>query len=113
MNLSTEAVVQNHLRAAKVGVEAVLEDYTDESVLITHVATYRGLGEIRQFFTTLLNGLPVGFFDALTLNRQEVVGDVAYIHWERKPWFPLATDTFVVRNGKILFQTFTAYAVPV
>jgi hypothetical protein len=46
------------------------------------------------------------------MNRQEIVGEVAYIHWERKPWFPLATDTFVVRNGKILVQTFTAYSAP-
>src|SRR5689334_969912 len=35
---STEAVLQSHLRAATVGVDAVLQDYTDESVLITHDA---------------------------------------------------------------------------
>lgn len=110
MSTPTEAVLQNHLQAARHGVEAILQDYTDHSVLMTHDATYRGLAEIRQFFTTLLKGLPEGFFDAFTMKRQEVVGEVAYIHWETKPWFPLATDTFVVRNGKILFQTFTAYA---
>jgi hypothetical protein len=110
MTPSTETVVQNHLQAARVGVEALLQDYTDQSVLITHAATYRGLAEIRQFFTTLLKELPDGFFDALTMHRQEVVGEVAYIHWEKRPWVPLATDTFVVRNGKILYQTFTAYA---
>ena len=109
MSISTESILQNHLLAAKDGVDAILQDYTDESVLITHDATYRGLAEIRQFFTTLLNGLPKGFFDSLTMNRQEVVGEVAYILWERKPWLALATDTFVVRNGKILFQTFAAY----
>jgi hypothetical protein len=26
------------------------------------------------------------------MNRQEVVGDVAYILWEAKPWLLLATD---------------------
>jgi len=109
---TTEDVIQNHLRSATIGVDAILRDYTDRSILITDAATYRGLAEIRQFFTTLLHALPVGFFDALKLNRQEIVGEVAYIHWERKPWFPLATDTFVVRNGKILIQTFTAYAGP-
>jgi hypothetical protein len=86
-----------------------LQDYTDESLLITHEATYRGLAEIRQFFTALLNRLPEGFFASIRLNRREVAGEVAYILWERKPWFVLATDTFVVRNGKILFQTFAGY----
>jgi hypothetical protein len=104
--MSTEAVLQNHLRAAKVGVDAVMQDYTDRSVLITHDATYRGLAEIRDFFTALFAALPAGFFDELKMNRQEIVGEVAYILWERNPQIARATDTFVVRNGKILVQTF-------
>ena len=106
--MSTEAVLQNHLRAAKVGVDAIMQDYTDHSVLVTHDSTYRGLVEIRRFFATLFKELPEGFFDALKMNRQEIVGEVAYILWERKPIISQATDTFVVRNGKILVQTFTA-----
>ena len=104
--LSTEAVLQNHLRAATVGVDAVMQDYTDHSVLITHDATFRGLTEIRGFFTALFSALPGGFFDELKMIRQEIVGEVAYILWERKPQIARATDTFVVRNGKILVQTF-------
>ena len=106
--MSTQAVLQNHLRAARIGVEAVMEDFTDHSVLITHQATYRGLAEIRGFFTALFKDLPAGFFEAMKMHRQEVVGEVAYILWERKPQIPYATDTFVVRNGKILVQTFAA-----
>ena len=109
MSNPVESVLRNHLQAAKIGVDAVLQDYTDRSVLITPDATYRGLAEIRRFFTTFLNGLPAGFFDAFKMNRQEISGEVAYILWEAKPWVPLATDTFVVRNGKFLLQTFAAY----
>jgi len=105
---STEAVIQNHLRSATIGVDAILEDYTDESVLVTHDATYRGPAEIRGFFTALLANLPAGFFETMKMHRQEVVGELAYILWERQPIISRATDTFVVRNGKILFQTFTA-----
>lgn len=107
---ATEAVVQNHLRAARIGVDAIMEDYTDQSVLVTHDRTYRGLAEIRGFFNALMKDLPAGFFDEFRLNRQEIVGEVAYILWERKPHFPRATDTFVVRNGKIFVQTFAALA---
>jgi hypothetical protein len=104
---STEAVIQNHLRSARIGVDALLEDYTADSVLVTHDATYRGPGQIREFFTALLASLPAGFFETMKLHRQEVVGELAYILWSREP-ITRATDTFVVRDGKILFQTFTA-----
>ena len=109
MSTDAKALIQNHLQAARKGVDAVMQDFTDGSVLITPDATYRGLAEIRQFYATFLNGLPKGFFDAFKMNRQEVVGDVAYILWEAKPWLLLATDTFVVRDGKFLFQTFAAH----
>lgn len=108
--MSTEGVLRNHLRAATLGVEAIMQDYAEESVLITHDATYRGRAEIRRFFTGLLEQLPAGFFEAMTMIRQDVIGEVAYILWERRPHVPRATDTFVVRNGKILFQTYTATA---
>jgi ketosteroid isomerase-like protein len=104
----TEAVLQRHLQAAGEGVDAVMEDYVDESVVITHEATHRGRVEIRRFFTELLEGGSKGFINAFKMNRQEVAGEVAYILWEAKPWFPFATDTLVVRNGKILLQTFAA-----
>jgi hypothetical protein len=106
---STETVLQNHLRAARIGVDAIMRDYSDHSVLVTHGATYRGLAEIRDFFAALFKQLPTGFFDAIRLNRQEIVGEVAYILWEKEPLITQATDTFLVRNGKILVQTFTAY----
>jgi hypothetical protein len=105
----TQAILQSHLQAAGVGVDAVMKDYSDASVLITHDATFRGLAEIRGFFATLLDGPSRGFIAALKMHRQEIVGDVAYILWEAKPWFRFATDTFVFRNGKILFQTFSAF----
>jgi ketosteroid isomerase-like protein len=107
--MSTEAVLRKHLRGATIGVDAVMADYTDQSVMITPDATYRGLAEIRRFFTDLFRALPAGFFGAtMKMSREEIVGEVAYILWEGKPIISQATDTFVVRNGKILFQTFTA-----
>jgi hypothetical protein len=105
---STEAVLRKHLQAAGVGVDAVMADYGDESVIITHDSTYRGLSEIRELFTELLDGAYRGFISALKMTRQEVVGEVAFILWDAPPWFRHASDTFVIRNGKILVQTFSA-----
>jgi ketosteroid isomerase-like protein len=108
MSSNTEIVLQKHLAAARAGVDAVMQDYSDDSVLVTQEATYHGPDEIRRFFTTLLDGLPAGVFDRVELHRCEVVGEWAYILWDAKPWVSLATDTFAVRNGRIQFQTFTA-----
>ena len=79
MPIDTRAVIERHLHAARQGVDAIMEDFTDNSVLITPDATYRGLNEIRRFYTAFLDGLPKGFFDAFKMNREEVVGEVGYI----------------------------------
>ena len=106
--MSTESVLRRHLRAATIGVDALMHDYTDRSVLIAHDVTYRGPAEIRRFFTALFEVLPAGFFaSTMRMIREEFVGEVAYILWEGRPFISQATDTFVVRDGKILFQTFT------
>lgn len=110
MPLTTEEVLQNHLQAAGKGVDAIMEDFTEESVMITHDATYHGLEEIRGFFSALLDPLPEEFLDAFTVTRRVVIDEVAYIIWEARPWVESATDTFVVRDGKIRYQTFTAFS---
>ncbi|MNZ59304.1 hypothetical protein D3C78_773360 [compost metagenome] len=112
MQLSTQAVLKHHLEAFYEGIDAVMDDFSDASVIITSEATYRGLAEIRAFFTALIEGLPEGFDEAVKISRQEVVGEVAFLVWEAKPWFPFCTDTFVVRNGKIAYQTFAAVTAP-
>ncbi len=105
---STEDVLRKHLRSARIGPDALIDDYTEESVMITPDRTYRGVAEIRRFFTTLFEQLPAGFFETtMKMIREEITGEVAYIFWHGKPLIPQATDTFVVRDGKIVFQTFT------
>ena len=68
--------------------------------------TLHGLGPIRDFFATLLATLPADWMADFKMSRQDIDGEVAYIFWQAPPVFPLATDTFVVRNGKIMAQTF-------
>jgi hypothetical protein len=41
--------------------------------------------------------------------RQDVDGEVAYLVWSAPPLADLTTDTFVVRDGKIVIQTFVAH----
>ncbi len=106
---STKATLEHHLQAFGEGIDSIMADYTEESVVITQDATYRGLTEIRAFFTAFVEGLPDGLWDAFEITRQEVVGEVAYIAWRANPWVPLGTDTFVVRDGKFAVQTYAAH----
>jgi ketosteroid isomerase-like protein len=100
--------LQHHLKALSAqDVDGVVSDYTDESVLITPDATIRGTSALRDFFTEILKSMP-GLMDAITLSRQEIEGDVAYIVWTAPGFVTLGTDTFFVRDGKIAVQTFAA-----
>jgi ketosteroid isomerase-like protein len=104
-----EATVDNHLQAFfRKNVDGVVKDYAEESVLIIPSGPLRGLDEIRKFFTTFIDTMPAGFLEAFRMRRQEFVGEVGYIVWDARPWVQLGTDTFVVRNGKIMIQTFAA-----
>lgn len=107
---STQQVLDHHLQAFGEGLESILSDYGDNSVVISQQGTFRGITEIRGFFTAFVASLPEGFMDAFKVTKSEVDGDVAYITWEANPWFPLGTDTFVIKDGKIYYQTFAAYA---
>lgn len=113
MSQATAAILTHHLEAFGEGVDALMEDYTEDSVLMTPGANYQGLTEIRVFFTAFLDSLPDELIGALKVKRQEVLGNVAYVVWEAKPWIPMGTDTFLIKGGRIALQTFAAHAVPV
>jgi hypothetical protein len=101
----TEATLAHHLQAFGEGVDALLLDYTEDSVIFTEDGLVHGLAGARSFFEAFIDSLPEGFGDAFTLVRQDVEGEVAFIVWTAEPFVPLGTDTFVVRGGKIVAQT--------
>ena len=105
----TSEVVSHHWKTF-VGndLEGTLADYTDESVLITPKRTYKGLKEIRENFVSAFKHFPKES-SKLQLNMTVVNRDIGYITWEATgPTSRLifGTDTFVVRHGKIVSQTF-------
>ncbi len=105
----TEETLLKHLQAFGSGdVDAIMADYHEDAVFITPEGTLRGSSEIRPLFESLVADLPPG--SALEVSEQIVEGEIAYIVWSgesEKLRIPFATDTFVVRDGKIVAQTFT------
>jgi ketosteroid isomerase-like protein len=108
----TEAVVRKHLQTfvERRGVAAILDDYDDDARLYSEAAVYRGKDQIRDFFVEFIGSLPAEAVDRFSLRSLRVDGDLAYITWSAGSDIPMATDTFVVRNGKIASQTFAMLA---
>ena len=106
---STQEVLDHHLQAFEEGLDSILSDYDENSTVMSPQGTFRGMDEIKDFFTAFVGALPEDFLDVFHLTNNVVDGEVAYITWEALPWFPLGTDTFVIQDGKILYQTFAAH----
>jgi predicted SnoaL-like aldol condensation-catalyzing enzyme len=91
-----------------------MADYTAESRFFTPNGLLRGSDAIRKFFAKLFEefAMPGMSFEML---RQEVDGDTAYIVWKAETAdnrFEIGSDTFIVRNGKIVTQTFAGKISP-
>jgi ketosteroid isomerase-like protein len=94
------------------GLSAILDDYGDDARLLSEDATYCGKHEIEGFFQRFVAALPPHAIERFALRSLRVAGDVALITWSADPELPLGTDTFVVRDGKIVAQTFAMFAAP-
>lgn len=104
-------LLQEHIAAvAKGDLAAMAGHYSDESVLILPDQTLKGQKQVCGFYAHLLASMPAGWMAGFKLIRQDVQGEVAYLLWQAPPLIPLATDTFVIRNGKIVAQTFALLA---
>ena len=112
---STKDVLDHHLKAFDQGdVNAVLSDYAPDAVLFTKDGALKGADAIRPLFEALIAEFakPGAKFD---LKQQLVEGDYAYILWTAitaDNVYEVATDTFVVREGKIVAQSFAAKITP-
>jgi len=111
----TEKVLGQHLKAFGEGnVAAIMADYPANAVLITPGGALRGHDQIRPLFEGLVAefGKPGASFEMI---QQIVEGEIGYIVWKAETAdnvYEVATDTFLVRDGKILRQTFAGKVTP-
>lgn len=106
---TSEAVLQNHLSSfMENNLSVLMTDYTNESVLITPETSYTGLDEIENFFVDLMSHFPKKK-SIVELDKTVINDELVYIVWHGKTpslEVTFATDTFIIKNGKILKQTF-------
>jgi len=114
VNISEQAqkTLHHHWQAFRAGdVEAIMVDYADDAMLITPDSTLKGRAQIRSLFAQIFANMFPPDSTSLTLAKQVVEGGIAYILWSGSSTHydaPFCTDTFVMRDGKIVAQTFAA-----
>ena len=112
---TTEDVLTHHLTCFGEGdLDGILSDYTAESIFFTPLGTLKGIDQIRPLFEGLIAefGKPGASFE---MTCQAVEGDCAFITWTAETAdnsYELGTDTFVVKDGKIVSQSFAGKIVP-
>ena len=112
---STSDVLERHLKSfAEYDVDGVLADYSSDALFFVPGGSLKGPDAIRPLFEGLVSEFakPGSSF---TMQMRCIEGDYAYILWTAETAdnsYEVATDTFVVRNGKIVAQSFAARIKP-
>src|SRR5437868_15130098 len=112
---STKDVVDRHLEFfGKGNLNGILSDYAPEAVLFTPDGPLKGANAIRPFFQAMIAefGKPG---TAFSMKQQFVEVDYAYVLWTAETAdnvYEFATDALVVRNGKIVAQSFAGIITP-
>ncbi len=113
--VSTKDVLDHHLKCFGEGdLNGILSDYTPGAILFTPEGALKGIDAIRSLFQTMIAefGKPGAAF---SMKQQFIEGDHAYILWTAETAdnvYEFATDTFVVREGKIVAQSFASKIMP-
>jgi ketosteroid isomerase-like protein len=112
---SAQDIVEQHLKCFSEGdIEGILSDYAPEAIFFTPDGPLRGIDQIRPLFQAMIAefGKPGASF---IMKHQSIEGGYAYILWTAETAdnvYELGTDTFVVRDGKIVAQSFTGKVTP-
>lgn len=112
---TTKQILDHHLEAFFAhDVDGVVEDYAPDAVFFTSDGPLKGVAAIRPLFEGLIAEFrkPGATFN---LKQYVVEGDHGYIVWNAETAdnvFEMATDTFTVRDGRIVAQSYTASLRP-
>jgi hypothetical protein len=111
----TEDVLRRHLDSfSRRDLSALIADYDTQARLFTTHGVRRGPAAIGGFFAAVLEEFAKPGFSFQRL-CEDIDGDTAYLVWKAETadnHYEFATDTLVVRNCKIVTQTFAAKVTP-
>ena len=112
---TTQEILDRHLNCFGTGdLDGLMADYAADIVLFTPEGPLHGTEAVRQLFVGLIAefGQPDTEFEMKLIS---VEGEYAYILWAAETTsniYEIGTDTFIIRNDKIVGQSLAAKATP-
>jgi ketosteroid isomerase-like protein len=112
---TTKDVLEHHLKCfGERNLAGLLTDYASDAVLFTPYGMLKGTNAMKPLFEQVFAEFakPGASFN---ITVQAIDGDYAYMLWTAETAdnvYVMATDTYVVRGGKILVQSFAAHLSP-
>lgn len=110
--MSTKSVYEHHIQAFQdQDLDAIMADYSEDSVVVTADETFRGIDEITEMFE--------GFFEEFSGEslfdiQDEVFEDeIAYFTYRAdtpSAYYEFGTDTFIIVDDVIKYQTVSVHA---
>jgi hypothetical protein len=113
---SGDRVLQNHVDAfLRNDLDALMSDFARDAVLVEPAGIHEGRERIRAFYRGLMRQFPAGA-STIALDHKAIHGDLVYFLWHgRSPSLEVkfASDTLLLRGGRIAAQTFAGVLQPV
>ena len=113
LQVTAQTTLQYHLESfGNNDLDELMNDYTEQSEVWTPEGDIVGLKAISSFFSYAFTLFPKGS-TRLDLKKMIVKENKAYIVWDAESPVinvPIGTDTFIVKDGRILLQT-TAFQI--
>ena len=110
-----DAIMERHSAGVKApNVEAVVADYADDAVLVTPpgmaspTGVYAGKAKVREFFSWLTSPKNLPGPQSMVSTTEMIAPDTVLFRWTQFQGTPQevkGTDVFIIRGGKIVFQS--------
>jgi hypothetical protein len=110
-----DAIIERHGAGVKApDVEAVVADYADDAILVTPpgmaspTGVYAGKAKVREFFSWLTSPKNLPGPQSMVATSEMIAPDTVLFRWTQFKGTPQevnGTDVFVIRGGKIVFQS--------
>ena len=111
---TTQSVLEHHLQCFGTGdLDGIMSDFSSDAALLLPDGALRG-DSIHEFFKAAFSEFAKPG-TTMEMKQSLVHGDCAFIVWTAETpdnHYETAADTFVVRDGKIVAQTFAAKITP-
>jgi ketosteroid isomerase-like protein len=113
MTRTAQDVFAAHESALSAGdVDRILEDFSDDAVLVTADGALHGRGAIRDWYAGALGALPEAKF---SMDTKVFAGDALLLLWTAsspKGRINDGVDTFIFSEGQIRLQTVSFHVEP-